>query len=329
MRRLGGLFEQAVSFEHLLRAYYKARRGTRKSARLCSFGFHLEKELLQLQQELREGVYRPRPYRHFEVRDPKHRLISVADFRDRVVHHSIVGVLEPMYERCFIYDSYATRKGKGAHAAVFRAQQFLRRNDWFLKTDIHKYFDSIRHDLLLEQLARKTRDKQLLSLIGRVLANGGSGGVGLPIGNLTSQFFANVYLNDFDHWVRGGLGAGDYVRYMDDFVVFGRDRSQMKVFRDSIRDWLFDRLSLRLKEDATFINGRDNGLSFLGTRIFAATVRLHPSNARRALRRYRLVCEAFHRGRLSAECCLQSQNSYYAYFSIYHTHRFRQQVFKD
>lgn len=328
MRRVGGLFEQVASFDSLLQAYYRARRGTRKSVQVCAFGFRLEQELLQLQQELQEGVYQPRPYRHFEVRDPKQRLISVADFRDRVVHHSIVGVLEPIYERCFIYDSYATRKGKGAHAAVFRAQHFLRRNDWFLKTDVHKYFDSICHRRLLEQLGRKTRDKQLLALIGRVLDNGGSNGLGLPIGNLTSQFFANVYLNDFDHWVREGLQQRHYIRYMDDFVVFGRDRGQMKALRDSIAQWLQEHLLLRLKAGATYINGRDNGLSFLGTRIFPATVRLHPANARRALRRYQLVSAAFHSGRLPADRCLQSQNSYYAYFSMYNTHRFRQQVFE-
>lgn len=122
MKRVGNLFETATSFPHLLQCYKKARQGTRKSLRLCTFGFQLENELLQLQEELRSGSYQPRPYRYFTVNDPKRRTIAVADFRDRVVHHAVVGVLEPIYERCFIHDSYATRKGKGAHAAVFQAQ---------------------------------------------------------------------------------------------------------------------------------------------------------------------------------------------------------------
>jgi hypothetical protein len=326
MKRAKGLFEEAVTFSNLLRSYQKARSGTRKTVRVCAFGFQLEPELFRLREELLDGSYQPRPYRHFEVRDPKRRIISVADFRDRVVHHAVVAMLEPLYERCFITDSYATRKGKGAHAAVFRAQQYLRRNGWFLKTDIHKYFDSIRHDILLGQLERKVADQKLLALIARILANGGEAGTGLPIGNLTSQFFANVYLNGFDHWVKERLRVQHYIRYMDDFVLFGSGRQEVKAFRQSVQQELSEGLQLALKPTATFINRRENGLSFLGTRIFPQLIRLHPENARRAARKLAIKRQAFESANLDEASYLQSLNSYCAYFSVYDTIGLRKSI---
>lgn len=329
MKRVGYLFEQAISFENLLSSYKKARSGTRKSNSVCAFGFHLEEELLLLRSELLDGEYRPRPYRYFQVRDPKRRTIAVADFRDRVVHHAIVGVLEPIFERSFIFDSYATRKGKGAHAAVFRAQSFLRKEEWYLKTDILKYFDSIQHGVLLSQLRRKIKDEKLLRVIALILANGGVGGKGLPIGNLTSQFFANVYLNEFDHWVKEYLGVEAYVRYMDDFVLFGDSRQAVVDFRNQLEQFLMQRLQLSLKPAATFINRRENGLSFLGTRVFPATLRLHPENARRAFRKLKGKKAAMARGTLVFESYLQSLNSYYAYFSVYGTEAFCKKLMHD
>lgn len=327
MKRIGHLFETVASFGHLLQCHKKARQGTRKTPRVCAFAFRLEEELLSLRGELLSGAYRPRPYRYFQVRDPKRRTIAVADFRDRVVHHAVVGVLEPLYERRFIHDSYATRKGKGAHAAVSRAQGYLRREAWFLKTDIHKYFDSIRHEVLLGQLGRKVKDARLLELVSLILGNGGSGGIGLPIGNLTSQFFANVYLDGFDHWVKEKLKVQGYVRYMDDFVLFAGCKAQLRGYQEEVSGELSASLGLSLKPSATFINHRDNGLSFLGTRIFPGIVRLHPENARRASRKLALRHRALQSGTLSEECYLQSAGSYCAYFGAYGTYALRRDIF--
>lgn len=329
MKRVGNLFETATSFTHLLQCYKKARQGTRKSLRLCAFGFQLENELLQLQQELRTGTYQPRPYRYFTVKDPKRRTIAVADFRDRVVHHAVVGVLEPIYERCFIHDSYATRKGKGTHAAVFQAQKYLRQNQWFLKTDIQKYFDSIRHDVLLELIERKVKDRQLLALIPKILSNGGLAGIGLPIGNLTSQFFANVYLHHFDHWVKEKLRIPHYIRYMDDFVLFQPEKQAVKVLKKAIEEELTQYLGLTLKPSATFINQRENGLSFLGTRIFPGIIRLHPDHARRAAHKLECKQNEWEEGVLSEEKYLQSLNSYASYFSVYGTNGLRKVVMSE
>ncbi len=330
MQRIGNLYPQFCSFENLLLAYRKARRGTRRNQETAAFFHHLEPELLALQAELSSGAWQPQPYRYFEIYDPKQRTISVASFRDRVVHHALVNVLEPIFERRFIFDSYATRKGKGVHAAVARAQHFLRSNRWFFKTDVEKYFDSIDHGILLGLLERKIKDPQLLAVCEKIVRNGGSPyvgrghkGVGLPIGNLTSQFFANVYLDPLDHFVAdgevGGLGSPAYLRYMDDFVIFSENKEDLKRWRPRIEDFLAERLALQLKPSATFLNSRENGLSFLGRRIFPATVRLHPLHLRRITSRLARREKSFLVGEITEETFVQSSDSYWAMLAFHPT----------
>lgn len=313
MKRVGGLFEQFVSFENLLSAYQKARKGAVGKRETQHFTFLLEYELFRLQRELRNGAYQPAPYRYFQIHDPKERTISVAAFRDRVVHHALINVLEPIYERCFIFDSYATRKGKGTHKAVCRAQHFLAQTGWFWKTDIDKYFDSMQQDILLALLRRKIKDAKLLTVAERIIRNGGAGGKGLPIGNLTSQFFANVYLNRFDHFVKQTLGVRHYIRYMDDFVLFHPDRSTLKSYRTPVRNFLKEELDLQLKASATFLNSSTNGLTFLGRRIFPAVIRLARPNGKRMLRRMTVRQKEFAAGQIDEDTFLQSMNSYWAH----------------
>jgi hypothetical protein len=221
-------------------------------------------------------------------------------------------VLEPIYERCFIHDSYATRKGKGTHKAIERAQHFLLKTGWFWKSDIDKYFDSIRHDKLMSLLERKIKDRRLLNVIALILQNAASEGIGLPIGNLTSQFFANVFLNGFDHFVKEDLRQPSYLRYMDDFVIFHQNKTALKALRQPVVAYLNDALGLQLKDSATFLNSAENGLTFLGRRIFPGTVRLARPNGRRMLRRMALRQRDFEKGRISETEFLQSMNSYWA-----------------
>ena len=298
MKRHGHLFPQLSAFSHLLAAYRRALRGSGRSREALRFTYELEPRLLALQTALQTGSYQPQPYRYFEIRDPKHRLISVAPFADRIVHHAVVGLLEPIYEPSFIYDSYATRKGKGQHAAILRAQYFLRRERWFFKADIEQYFASIDHERLIALLARKVKDRAFLSLTERIIRNGGTNGKGLPIGNLTSQFFANVYLNPFDHWIKQDLRVKGYVRYMDDFVLFASDCDTAKRYRQAIANWLADHLDLRLKPQATFLNQRAYGLSFLGARIYPRLIRPHPVHLRRNLGHLRRQQRAWLAGEL-------------------------------
>ncbi len=317
MQRIGRIFPAFCSFENLLLAYRKTRRGTRRNAESADFFINLEKELFLLQEELSNETWIPQPYRFFDIYDPKHRVIAVAAFRDRVVHHALVNLLEPIYERCFIYDSYATRKGKGVHAAVDRAQFYLRRNDWFLKTDIEKYFDSADHRILANLLKRKIKDRRLLAVAEKIIRTNRTKEKGLPIGNRTSQFFANVYLNALDHFIKEQLRIKAYIRYMDDFVFFSDDRKLLKGWLSEIERFLSEELTLQLKPKATFLNSHRNGLSFLGRRIFRQTIRLRRENLRRIISRIRFREWQFSHGHIDETSFLQSMNSYWAMLS-YH-----------
>ncbi len=176
MKRYGHIFPQLLSFEHLLTAFRRAYRGSGKNREAQIYDFDREPRLLALRRQLADGSYQPSPYRYFRIYDPKERMISVAPFEDRIVHHAVVGVLEPIFEPVFIHDSYATRKGKGTHKAILRSQFFLRRNRWFLKMDMDKYFDSVDQEKLLDLIGRKIKDPDLMALIGKIIRNGGSAG---------------------------------------------------------------------------------------------------------------------------------------------------------
>lgn len=328
MRRIDNLFPAFCSFGNLLIAYRKARKGGRHNMESAAFFANLEKELLQLQHELSTGAWQPLPYRFFEIYDPKKRTIAVAAFRDRVVHHALVNVLEPIYERLFIHDSYATRKDKGVHAAVARAQYFLKRNDWYLKTDIEKYFDSVDQAKLLQILERKIKDKALLATAATIIRHGGIHGKGLPIGNRTSQFFANVYLHPLDTFIKEQLHVRCYLRYMDDFLLMGNDKKILKNHRISIQHFLQEELALSLKPSATFINGHSNGLSFLGRRIFRKTIRLRSENLRRITKRIAVREWEFVNGLIDETTFQCSMNSYWAMLSYHPVQPLRQALLR-
>lgn len=230
MNRHKHLFDAVTSFANLLSASRKARRGKRDKAAVARFEYDLESELLRLQDELKSGRYCPGEYHTFWIEDPKHRLISAAPYPDRVVHHALCNVLEPIFDRTFIHDTYACRAGKGTHAAIKRFQLFARSNRYVLKCDVQKYFPSIDHEILLEEISRKLGCKKTMALIRRILENSNPQEEalhyfpgddlftplerrrGIPIGNLTSQLFANLYLNRFDHFVKEELRQKCYLR---------------------------------------------------------------------------------------------------------------------
>lgn len=245
VKRHKHLWNQVASLNNLVAAAQAAMSGKRTGASGAAFSNVWETEVVKLERELRTGEYRPGEYHYFEILEPKRRMIAAAPFRDRVVHHALVRVLEPLFDPRFIEDSYACRTGKGTHAGMRRALFFSKRYAWVLKCDIRKYFPSIRHDLLLSKLERVVGDKQVLNLIALIVGshsetvtqewrkNGNLFDVkavrwGLPIGNLTSQFFANIYMDAFDHYVKQGIRVKGYVRYVDDFLLFGEDRAELR-----------------------------------------------------------------------------------------------------
>ena len=312
MRRINNLKKPFLAFENLYLAFRKAWRAT-KTYEAQKFYFYLEQELLKLQDELTMGGYQPGDYKYFQVYIPKERAVAMAPFRDRIVHHALVNILEPIYELRFIFDSYATRKRKGAHKAVLRAQQFLKCNQWFLKMDIKSYFACVDHDTLLTILARKIKDSFLLDLFAKILSKGGNDRVGIPIGNLTSQFFANVYLDIFDHFMKENLRIKYYLRYMDDFCIFSNQKEELKTLNRIVTDFLRDELKLSIKLEATMINSSLHGLSFLGTRIFPNSIRIKRENFQRSYKQLMSREAQYKKGLISYEAYHAAQQSLLAY----------------
>ncbi|MCB0214318.1 MAG: RNA-dependent DNA polymerase [Anaerolineae bacterium] len=252
------MYTKLTQWANLLLAYRKAAKGKRGQANVAAFEHRLEDNLLRLQAELIDQTYRPGPYTSFTIHEPKRRLISAAPFRDRVVHHALCNLIEPLFDRGFIFDSYANRRGKGTHRALQRCQQFARRYRYVLQCDVEQFFPAIDHALLRDILSRKIDDAQVLWLVDQILASGV--GVltevytmrwfpgddltaafrprGLPIGNLTSQFWANGYLNPFDHFVKRELRCPAYLRYVDDFALFSNDKTTLWQWREAIIDRL-------------------------------------------------------------------------------------------
>ncbi len=279
------LYAQICSFENLYWAYRKARRGKRGKASVAAFEYNQEEELFALQQELLSRTWRPGAYHNFYIHDPKRRLISAAPFRDRVVHHALCNLIEPIWERRFIYDSYANRVGKGTHRAILRCQQFGRRYAYVLQCDIQQYFPSIDHTILKTTLARYIGDQPTLEMIHWILRSGEGIGSeayemhwfpgddlfsvlrprGLPIGNLTSQFWANVYLNGFDHFVKRSLRCPAYVRYVDDFLLFADEKAVLRRWQGEIEKRL---IGLRLTMHEPQVFPTTTGIPFLGFRIY-------------------------------------------------------------
>ena len=282
--------------ENLREAFLKAIRGKRGKTDCRAFQERLGENLTLLREELLAGSVRVGDYHLFQILDPKERTICAASFRQRVLHHAVMAVCEPALERAAVFDSYACRKGKGRLAAVERASGYARRHDWFLKMDVRKYFASIDHRVLEGLLARRYKDRAVLALFGKIIRSYETApGRGLPIGNLTSQHFANYYLAPLDRFIKEQLGRGAYVRYMDDFVVWGGGREELKVVRDRVREFLAVELKLELKAEPC-LNRTALGMDFLGYRLFPRVMRLARRSKIRFARKFRRYERAFDEG---------------------------------
>ena len=285
-------FEDAWRFDSLLAAFRRARRAKRGKGEEPVFYRDLETNLLRLSDELRNLEYRPRPYRYFRLWNKKERMVSEAAFRDRVVHHSLVAAIEPTFEEVFIRHSYACRKGKGTHLALREASRMARAFPYFLKLDIRRYFDHVSHDVLLDLLSRKVADRDLLWLCEVFLAHTDAPAAsgerrGLPIGNLTSQFWANVYLDPLDHLVRDDLGCGAYLRYMDDMVLFDRRKERLWLLAAEVGSFCREVLRLDLKDEVTRVAPVSEGIPWLGFRVYPGTRRLDAAGRRRFVKKLR------------------------------------------
>ncbi len=314
MKSVGGLFAKITDAATLELALHRAAKGKRHRPSVQRFLADGARQLDRLRAELSSETYQPLPYDQFRVRDPKPRLISRADFRDRVVHHAICAELGPVIERRLIDDTYACRCGKGSHRAVLRAQGYCRRYAYYLKTDIRRYYDSVHHATLEELLGRLLREaplRRLLSTIIRHPLPGQLRGRGLPIGNLTSQWFGNLYLDETDHWIKEVRRAPAYLRYMDDLVVWSDSKAWLWALADDLADHLATTRLLQLKAERTLVAPCSVSVPFLGYRVFPGLIRHQGARARRRRRLFRAREAAYHRGELTAEqltACARSMN---------------------
>ena len=295
------MFSRLMTFENLHRAYLEARKCKRFRSSILKFSCDLEENLMSLRQELERQTYRHGSYREFIVADSKKRTIKAAPFRDRVVHQALCRVIEPIFEKTFIYDSYACRKSKGTHRAFRRMEKFVysitrvaraggqasletHLRIFCLKCDISKFFDNIDHEKLLSVLAKKIHDERVFWLSREIIQ---SNLKGIPIGNLTSQLFANIYLNELDHFAKRVLREKHYLRYMDDFLILGTDKKRLHEDKKKIMEFLRDELRLELHPKKSEVFPVHSGLDFLGYVLRDGRRLLRKSTVKRLLKKKR------------------------------------------
>lgn len=295
MKRIGFLIMDIAEMNNLMAAFYKAAKGKCMSEDVEAFRKDLPQNLQNLRQRILTGNVSVGKYHYFKIYDPKERLICAASFDERVLHHAVMNVCHPYFERHLIYDTYATRIGKGVYKALDRAKSNMAKYTYVAKLDVKKYFDSIDHDVLLMKLARLFKDKLLLSIFEKIIRSYESGiangtdsekrGKGVPIGNLTSQYFANHYLSETDHFIKEKLKVPLYVRYMDDMLLMGNDKSLLKQQLSEI-DRHLQQIGLQLKP--AVLNKTSVGVSFLGYKLFPHKILLNGRSKKRFLKKLNL-----------------------------------------
>ncbi len=311
-------FEHVSRWSNLLLAWRKAAKGKRSKNTCAGFEYMLADQLLTLQQELQSGRYRPGRYTHFYIHEPKRRKISAAPFRDRVVHHALCNVIEPVFEQLFIADSYANRKNKGTHKAIDRLQSFCQQNTYVLQLDIVKHFPSLDHTILYETLSKQISDPKILQLI-QIIINSGKNIFeqdvnlqsdnlessfrcarfrGLPIGNLTSQFWSNCYLHPLDLFIKRELGCRHYLRYVDDFALFSDSKKQLWQWKQEIRNKLTT-LRLGFHEQKAHVKPVSVGVPWLGFIIYPQYRRIKGRKANHTRRHLNKRYLAWQRGEIS------------------------------
>ncbi len=343
------LYPKIYSYNNLLLAYKKAKK--RKSSKKYVIDFQKDKQnnLLKIKKELENQTYKPSKLTKIIIRDPKTRTINKSQFKDRIVHHTIVNILEPIYEKVFINDNYANRKNKGTLKAVQRFDKFKRKtsnngklvkynkNDnmvkgYILKADIKRFFETIDQDVLINMLRRKLKDKKLILLIKQILSNYEGGGAkqkGMPLGNMTSQFLANVYLNELDYLVKHKLKAKYYLRYVDDFIILHQSKQQLIKWKEEINNFLNNKLKLELHKDKTKIISMHNGVNFLGYKLFYYFRLLRKRNINTFRKILHNKIKRYKNNQLDKEKLLSSIDGWFGYAQHANTYNLRKSILKE
>ncbi len=349
-----------TSFHNILHAYHKCRRKKRLKPSSSAFEFYMEKEIIELEQKLKDKSYAPKKFSVFVVTEPKIREIFAAGFSDRVVHHFLVDYLLPIFEPKFIFDSFACRAGKGTHFAIERLSHFLRqitvnsnKKAYYLQADVKSFFPSINHDILFTIIKKQINNpyilwltkiiiyhdctqqpikKGQLSLFNKVPAHKSlfyvPKGQGLPIGNLTSQFFANIYLNELDQYVKHQLKCKYYIRYVDDFVILHEDKDKLYQIKNEIEKFLHDKLALDLHPHKWKVQNVNNGIDALGY-ITKPTYKLVRKRVVKTLKRKLVKFQKVKQEELDLDYVVTCINSYYAHFRHANSYKLRKHLWEN
>lgn len=350
MKRYGKLYEKVYAFENLYEAYKEARKCKRYRDEVLKFSANLEENLIQIQNELIWKTYKVGKYREFYIYEPKKRLIMALPFKDRVVQWAIYRVLNPIYDKSFIEDSYACRIGKGTHRAANKLQYWLRKVSrrpckwYYLKLDISKYFYRVDHDVLVKILKKKIKDKDLMWLLELIIKsedtkfglplNSEPGQCerikdkGIPIGNLTSQLFANIYLNELDQFVKHELRIKYYIRYMDDIIVLDNNKKQLHEVKAKIENYLNNVLKLHLN-NKTALRPISLGIEFVGYKIWPTHAKLKKKTALKIKHRLRYLRKAYKRKEIGFNKINSIVQSYMGIFKYCNSYFLRKKIFDN
>ena len=327
MLRGGGdarkLFHEVISVPNLLLAWNEFKKGKRKKSDVAHFELHLEENIFRLHDELRTKIYKYDPYKDFFVCDPKRRHIHKASVRDRVLHQALFRVLYNVFDKHFIFDSYSSRNDKGTHAGVSRLNNAIRKVSknwtvtvWVLKCDVRKFFDSIDHSILRELIVQRVDDEDILWLVDIIFSSfEKEKGKGLPLGNVTSQLFANIYLNTLDQYVKHVMKVKYYFRYSDDFVIVHDDREFLLGCITDVAQFLSEKLSLELHPHKVEVRKVTQGIDFLGYVILPHAIVVRTKTKRRIRRKVKEGVIAEKCEQISKETFRSVISSYLGIFS--------------
>lgn len=334
MKVYRNLFWSIISPAALFRAWEAFSSDKRNKPDVARFGLELERNLFDLYRDLKRGTYRHGPYTGFWIHDPKLRRIHKAQVRDRVLHHAVFSVLNPIFEPSFIPTSFSCRIGKGTHKGMRELARMVRaesrnytRPCYVLKCDVRKFFDSIDHDVLLGILGERIKDDRVMALMREIVESFVMKRTtlferrGVPIGNLTSQIFANIYMNEFDQFVKHTLKVNHYARYTDDFVIVSRDKAYLEGLLPPIREFLRMRLCLELHPDKITIRKCRQGADFLGYVVLPHHIQLRRKTKRRIPRKLREMVRNFKNGEISEDTLRASLGSYMGVLSHANAYR--------
>ena len=329
------VYEELCSYENLETAFNRARRGKTLKDYVIEFEAKLKENLLQLRTELLLQTYQPQPLKTFILRDPKTRKISKSAFRDRVIHHAICNIIESVFDKRFIHDSFANRLRKGTINAVKRFDEFKRKVSqnntvrcYVLKADVKSYFDTVNHRILLGILGKRIKDERVMWLIKRILDNhkGENTNKGMPLGNLTSQFFANVYLHELDQFVKHKLRAKYYIRYVDDFVILHQSRKVLEEYKEQTDVFLREKLDLKLHPDKSQVLKLEKGVGFLGFRVFYHHKLLVKKNMRKFEKKMEQMKYEYKDEKLDREKVIEKFEGWLAYATHANTYKYRKRM---